>query len=60
MSYLIKAKNNHQEVEVRKVGKDLVCLRVPVSSQEDGVHQTFSKDFIIDRSELTKALNTMG
>ena len=56
MSYLIKAINNHQQVELVRVGDDKVCLRVPLNSKQGGVSSTYSRDFIVDKKELKKAL----
>ena len=56
MSYLIKAINNHQQVEIVRVGDDKVCLRVPFNSKQGGGSSTYSRDFIVDKKELKKAL----
>ena len=56
MSYLIKAINNHQQVEIVSVGDDKVCLRVPLHSKQDGVTSNYSKDFIVNKKELKQAL----
>ena len=56
MSYLIKAINNHQQVEIVRVGDDKVCLRVPLNSKQGGVNSTYSRDFIVNKKELKQAL----
>ena len=56
MSYLIKAINNHQQVEIVRVGDDKVCLRFPLHSKQNGVTSNYSKDFIVNKKELKQAL----